>query len=110
MLSYSGTDVHPHRNRRSDPQYANSSITITIGDLLKIIARNLSREVTEKDLRTEFSAFGEVSFINLVWDRFDRNSVGFGIIEMPGQAEATSAIAGLDGKKLKGLNVTVNAA
>ncbi len=77
---------------------------------MKIIARNLSRDITEKDLRTEFGAFGEVSFINLVWDRFDRTSAGFGIIEMPGQAEATSAIAGLDGKKLKGRNVTVAAA
>jgi len=29
---------------------------------------------------------------------------------MPAPAEATSAIAGLDGKKLKGRSVTVNAA
>ncbi len=77
---------------------------------MKIIARNLSREITEKDLRTEFAAFGEVSFINLVWDRFDRTSAGFGIIEMPGLSEATTAIAALDGKKLKGRSLTVNAA
>jgi RNA recognition motif-containing protein len=77
---------------------------------LKIIAGNLSREITEKELRTEFAAFGEVSFINLVWNRFDRNSEGFGIIEMPGPDEATSAIAGLHGKKLKGREMKVNAA
>jgi RNA recognition motif-containing protein len=77
---------------------------------LKLIAHNLSREITEKELRNEFAAFGEVTFINLVWDRFDRNSAGFGVIEMPGLAEAMSAIAGMHGKKLKGRNLTVNAA
>ncbi len=97
-------------NHGPGPENRNSPFDITRGYRLKIIARNLSREITEKDLRTEFAAFGEVSFINLVWDRFDRTSVGFGIIEMPGQAEATSAIAGLHGKKLKGRSLTVNAA
>jgi RNA recognition motif-containing protein len=77
---------------------------------LKIIAANLSREITEKELRTEFSAFGEVAFINLVWNRFDRTSEGFGIIEMPGSEEATTAIAALHGKKLKGRELKVNAA
>ena len=76
---------------------------------MKIIARNIAREITEKDLRREFSAFGEVSFINLVWDRFDNKSAGFGVIEMPGLEEANSAIAGLDGKTLKGRNLTVKA-
>jgi RNA recognition motif-containing protein len=80
------------------------------GDLLKLIAGNLSREITEKELRTEFAAFGEVSFINLIWDRFDKTSAGFGIVDMPGDTEATSAIAGLHGKKLKGRELTVNAA
>ncbi len=77
---------------------------------MKIIAGNLSREITEKELRSEFSAFGEVAFINLVWNRFDRNSEGFGIIEMPGSEEATTAIAALHGKKLKGREMKVNAA
>jgi len=77
---------------------------------LKIIAGNLSREITEKELRTEFAAFGEVAFINLVWNRFDRNADGFGIIEMPGADEATSAIAGLHGKKIRGRELKVNAA
>jgi RNA recognition motif-containing protein len=76
---------------------------------LKIIARNLSRDVTEKELRAAFSSFGKVSFVNLVWDRFDRNQAGFGVIEMPGQEEAASAIAGMEGKNLKGRNLTVKA-
>lgn len=77
---------------------------------MKIIAGNLSRTITEKDLRAEFAAYGEVSFVNLVWNRFDKESAGFGIIEMPGDTEAQSAISNLNGKKIKDLHVTVTAA
>ena len=36
---------------------------------MNIYAGNLSREVTEADLRAVFRAFGEVSFVNIVRNR-----------------------------------------
>jgi RNA recognition motif-containing protein len=75
---------------------------------LNIFAGNLSVNVTEEDLRTEFRAYGKVAFVNIVKDRSKRVSAGFGFIEMPEQAEAEAAIAALSGKELKGQAITVN--
>jgi len=75
---------------------------------LNIFAGNLSRDVTEEDLRVEFRAYGEVSFVNIVKDRSKRVSAGFGFIEMPVQLEAETAITALHGKELKGQPLTVN--
>ena len=75
---------------------------------MTIYAGNLSQEVKEADLREMFRAFGEVAFVNIVKDRYNKTSKGFSIVEMPVEAEAEAAIAGLNGKDLKGksLNVT----
>jgi RNA-binding proteins (RRM domain) len=75
---------------------------------MKIYAGNLSSQVIEDDLRMEFSAFGTVNFVNIVKDRNNRISRGFGFIEMPLQEEAQSAIAALHGKDLKGTRIVVN--
>ena len=75
---------------------------------MNIFAGNLSKDVTEEDLRAEFRAFGTVSFVNIVKDRTKRASAGFGFIEMPEQLEAEAAISGLHGKELKGQALTVN--
>jgi len=69
---------------------------------LNIYTGNLAPEVTEQDLRDTFRAFGEVAFVNIVKDRSNRVSMGFGFLHMPVQAEAEAAIAGLNGRKLKG--------
>ena len=77
---------------------------------MNIYAGNLSREVTESDLREAFRAFGEVSFVNIVRNRLNNTSAGFGFLEMPVQLEAEAAIAGLHTKELKGQPLTVNEA
>jgi len=43
-------------------------------------------------------------------DKFTHASKGFGFVEMPDKAEAEAAIAGLNGKDLKGRPLTVNEA
>jgi cold-inducible RNA-binding protein len=45
---------------------------------------------------------------NVVVDRASGRSRGFGFVEMPAQAEAEAAIAGLNGKELMGRALTVN--
>ena len=77
---------------------------------MNIYAGNLSREVTEDDIRQAFKAYGEVSFVNIVKDRFNKTSSGFGFLEMPVQVEAEAAITGLHGKDMKGQVIVVNEA
>jgi len=77
---------------------------------MNIYVGNLSGDVTEDDLRQAFEAFGEVSSINIIKDRFTGESRGFGFVEMPAKTEAEAAIAGLNGKDLKGRDINVNEA
>jgi len=77
---------------------------------VNIYVGNLSRDVTEDDLREAFGAFGQVASANIIKDRFSGESKGFGFVEMPEKAEAQAAIAGLNGKDLKGRTLNVNEA
>jgi RNA recognition motif-containing protein len=77
---------------------------------MNIYVGNLSRDVTEDDLRQAFEAFGEVSSINIIRDRFSGESRGFGFVEMPTKAEADAAITGMNGQDIKGRAVNVNEA
>jgi RNA recognition motif-containing protein len=77
---------------------------------MNIYVGNLSPTVTEEDLQEAFKAFGQVTTVNIIKDKFGGGSRGFGFVEMPGKAEAQSAIAGLNGKELKGKVLTVNEA
>jgi RNA recognition motif-containing protein len=77
---------------------------------MNIYVGNLLREATEDDLRQVFEAFGEVTSVKIITDRYTGDSGGFGFVEMPNLQEAKSAISGLDGKDLKGRTLKVNEA
>jgi RNA recognition motif-containing protein len=77
---------------------------------MNIYVGNLLREVTEDELRKEFEAFGQVTSVSIIKDKFSGESRGFGFVEMPAKAEAQSAISGLNGKDLKGRALNVNEA
>ncbi len=77
---------------------------------MNIYVGNLSREATEADVREAFQAFGQVDTVTLIKDKFSGEPRGFGFVEMPLKTEAESAIAGLNGKELKGRPLTVNEA
>lgn len=77
---------------------------------MNLYVGNLSREVTEDDLKQAFQAFGAVDSINIIKDKFSGVPRGFAFVEMPVQAEAEAAIAGLKGKEIKGRSVDVNEA
>ncbi len=77
---------------------------------MNIYAGNLSRDVTEADLRQAFESFGQVTSVKIITDKFSGESRGFGFVEMPTKAEADAAISGLNGKDLKGRALTVNEA
>jgi len=77
---------------------------------MKIYVGNLSYEVTEEDLRQEFGAFGEVTSVSVIIDKYSGRPKGFGFVEMATKSEAEAAITGLNGKTLKDRTVVVNEA
>jgi RNA recognition motif-containing protein len=77
---------------------------------MNIYVGNLSYDVTEEDLRKAFEAFGKVTSVNLIKDKYSGRSKGFGFVEMAEKSEATAAIQGLNGKDLKGRAISVNEA
>jgi len=77
---------------------------------MNIYVGNLSYETTEEDLKEAFKAFGEVNSVRLIKDKYTDRSKGFGFVEMPDEAQAKSAIEGLNEKDLKGRNLKVNEA
>lgn len=77
---------------------------------MNIYVGNISRSVTETELREAFQAFGEVQSAAIIKDKFSGESRGFGFVEMPNKEEAEKAISSLNGKDLKGRPLTVNEA
>ncbi len=77
---------------------------------MNIYVGNLSPDATGDDLRQAFEAFGQVTSANVITDKFSGESRGFGFVEMPSKEEATAAIAGMNGKDIKGKAVSVNEA
>ena len=77
---------------------------------MNIYIGNLSREVTDDELRKAFEAFGQVTTVNIIKDRYSGESRGFGFIEMPTKTEAQAAITGLNGTSLKERTLSVSEA
>src|SRR4030042_1682537 len=77
---------------------------------MNIYVGNLSHQVTEDELKKAFEAFGQVTSVSIIKDKFSGESRGFGFVEMPAKAEAQSAINGLNGKELQGRALNVNEA
>jgi cold-inducible RNA-binding protein len=71
---------------------------------------NMSFQTTESDLRALFEPFGQIARVHVAMDRETGRSRGFAFVEMPNDAEAAKAIAGLDGKDVGGRNLKVNEA
>ena len=77
---------------------------------MKIYVGNLPRATSDAELNQAFAAFGQVTSATIIKDKFSGESRGFGFVEMPNQAEAQAAIAGLHGKEFGDRTLTVNEA
>jgi len=77
---------------------------------MNIYVGNLSYQTSEDELRQAFGAYGEVSSVAIIKDKFTQQSKGFGFVEMANNDEAKAAIAGLNGSDIKGRHITVNEA
>jgi len=77
---------------------------------MNIYIGNLSRDVTEDDLRVAFSVYGKISGVKVIKDKFSGEPKGFGFVEMPVFKEARTAISNLNGTLLKGQELKVTEA
>jgi RNA recognition motif-containing protein len=71
---------------------------------------NLHWHVTDDDLLEMLSKYGQVITAKVVTDKITKRSRGFGFAEMANDEEAQNAINDLNGKPLKGRNLTINEA
>jgi RNA recognition motif-containing protein len=77
---------------------------------MNIYIGNIDYEVTEQDLKQSFEAFGEVSSVKIIKDKFSGRSKGYGFVDMPDEAQAKKAIQELNDSRLGGRNLVVNQA
>ena len=75
---------------------------------MRIFIGNLPWSTTEEELAQLFEPFGTVDRAQLATDRETGRSRGFGFVDMPDDAEAREAIAGLNGTEVGGRPLTVN--
>jgi cold-inducible RNA-binding protein len=79
--------------------------------MTKLYVGNLSFNTTENSLRSAFEADGRgVKEVSIVSDRETGRPRGFAFVRMASQADATAAIAALDGTSLDGRQIKVNEA
>jgi len=74
---------------------------------MNIFVGNLSFDMTEDELREEFSQFGQISSLSILKDKMTNRSRGFAFVEMPNDEEANASIAALNGKSVKGRQINV---
>ena len=77
---------------------------------MNIYVGNLSFDTTERDLEAAFAGYGAVTSARVATDRDTGRTRGFGFVEMANQAEAQSAITGLNGTQMQGRSLVVNEA
>ena len=76
----------------------------------KLYVGNLPYSVRDNDLEQAFGQFGAVTSAKVMMERDTGRSKGFGFVEMASDAEAQSAINGMNGQSLGGRSVVVNEA
>jgi RNA recognition motif-containing protein len=76
---------------------------------MNIYVGNLSLEMTEGELRKEFTEFGEVISVTIMNDKYIGSGQprGYGYVEMASKSEGATAIANIEGKKLRNRVVNV---
>lgn len=69
---------------------------------MRIYVGNLAFSMTEQQLEEAFAAFGAVTEVRIVKDKFSGRSKGYGFVEMAEEAAGEAAIKDLDGKEMQG--------
>ena len=77
---------------------------------MNIFVGNVSRNVTDTELRDAFEQYGTVKSAVILTDRDTGESRGFGFVEMDNVNEANNAIQAMNGFEMKGRRLNVNEA
>lgn len=77
---------------------------------MKILVRNLARDITQAELLALFEAHGRVQSCTIVMDETTGGSKGFGFANMPVIHEAKAAIRALNGLECNGSKMRVKKA
>jgi len=77
---------------------------------MNLYVGNLNWQTTEADLQTAFEAFGQVTSVTIIKDKYTGQSRGFGFVEMADDSEGQAAIDGLNGKELDGRTLRIDRA
>ncbi len=77
---------------------------------MNIYAGNLSYGVDDNDLKNIFEEYGTVTSSNVIIDKYNGRSKGFGFVEMENSDEAKEAIDKLNGTTVDNREIVVNEA
>ena len=77
---------------------------------IKLYVGNLSYSMGDSELEKLFTAYGSVSSAQVIKDRDNGRSKGFGFVEMGTGQEGQAAISALNGKDIDGRPLVVNEA
>ena len=77
---------------------------------MNLYVGNLSYDMSEENLRSEFAEYGEVQSAKIITDKFTGRSRGFGFVEMNSDDEGKKAMEELNGKDCEGRELVVNEA
>ena len=77
---------------------------------MNLYVGNLSYDMSEENLRSEFAEYGEVQSAKIITDKFTGRSRGFGFVEMNSDDEGKKAMEELNGKDVEGRQLVVNEA
>ena len=76
----------------------------------KLYVGNLTHNVTEDDLKANFSQCGNIVSLNIIRDKFSGQSKGFGFVEMSSPEEAEKAKEELSGTVFEGRTLRIDEA
>ncbi len=75
---------------------------------MNIYVGNLSWSMTDEDLNSLFTEYGNVSSAKILKDKMNGRSKGFGFVEMEDDEQAKAAIAALNETDIQGRKLIVN--
>ena len=76
----------------------------------RLFVGNLPYQTLEQDIQDLFSQAGNVTSVNLMFDKFTGKSRGFAFVELSTAEEANKAVEMFNGKDMQGRPLTVNIA
>ncbi len=77
---------------------------------INIYVGNVASNVTEDQLRSLFSQYGQVTSVKMIKDKFTGDARGFAFVEMGSTEEGQLAIEKVNGTEMNGQRLRVNEA